>query len=116
MLTQFRRLDTVCGERMAQLVTAEHWRILRLDDTIFTILREPVQRVVSHVNYIVGRILSIDQPVKPDTKQWRGVVGIEDKDERAITISSKSLVTSIREEPPSTCRCLPASTRPPVNL
>ena len=54
------------------------WELIRFRDEIFTVLRDPISRVISQVNYVLTRIFSDEVPVAPDTRGWRDEFGIDD--------------------------------------
>jgi Sulfotransferase family len=54
------------------------WDLIRFQDEIFTILRDPIARVISQINYVLTRIFSDEIPVTPDTRGWRDEFGIRD--------------------------------------
>jgi hypothetical protein len=54
------------------------WELIRFRDEIFTVLRDPVSRVISQVNYVLTRIFSDEVPVAPDTRGWRDEFAIDD--------------------------------------
>jgi hypothetical protein len=51
---------------------------VRADDTVFTVVREPTDRIISQINYVITRIFSEQVPVQPDTAGWRRLFGVED--------------------------------------
>ena len=60
------------------LALYEGWGVLRHEDRIVTILREPVSQAISQINYIVGRILSSDPNMAEDTRNWRQMLQVDD--------------------------------------
>ena len=70
--------DTIFVTGHNHLALYENWNVLRLDDRIFTVLREPVLQVISQVNYVLTRIFSANNPPDPDTRGWRKLFGVED--------------------------------------
>ena len=53
------------------------WRVIRFRDSIFTVAREPVEMMVSQINYVLTRIFAEEIPPKPDTLAWRTTLGVE---------------------------------------
>ncbi len=53
--------------------------LVRPTDTIFTVIRDPVEIILSNVNYIITRILQDQAADKtaPDTQGWRRQLGID---------------------------------------
>jgi hypothetical protein len=52
--------------------------LIRFRDEIFTVIRDPISRVISQINYVLTRIFSDEVPIAPDTRGWRDEFGIED--------------------------------------
>lgn len=50
--------------------------LIRPGDQVFTVLRDPLDMVVSVVNYVLTRLAADPEGKSPDTKQWRGWLGI----------------------------------------
>ena len=44
---------------------------IRYRDAVFTVVREPLEQVISQINYTLSRIFSDESPVPPDTAGWR---------------------------------------------
>ena len=63
-------------ERLAGVIDRA---MLRPTDTIITVIRDPVEIILSNINYIITRILQDQESGKdaPDTKGWRDVLGID---------------------------------------
>jgi hypothetical protein len=51
-------------------------QLCRPGDYVFTVVRNPVEIVVSHVNYMVTRFLRDPGFVDPDTSEWSGLLGL----------------------------------------
>jgi hypothetical protein len=71
--------DTILLHGHERLATAVDGKIVRPTDTIITVIRDPVEIVLSNINYIITRILQDQESGKdaPDTKEWRIVLGID---------------------------------------
>ncbi len=50
--------------------------LIRGQDDCFTIVRDPVEMVLSHVNYILKRIRAADSLTAPDARQWTSELGL----------------------------------------
>jgi hypothetical protein len=61
-----------------ELKTYIKWGVARPQDHVFTIIRDPIQLIVSQVNYVLTRIASDAQPPAPDTVGWRRVFEVSD--------------------------------------
>jgi hypothetical protein len=44
---------------------------IRCQDHVFTVIRDPLEQILSQVNYTLTRIFSDEAPVPPDTAGWR---------------------------------------------
>lgn len=44
---------------------------IRYRDAVFTVVREPLEQLISQINYTLSRIFSDENPVPPDTAGWR---------------------------------------------
>jgi hypothetical protein len=53
---------------------------IRYQDQVFTVVREPLQQILSQINYTLTRIFSDESPVAPDTAGWRREFNIENPD------------------------------------
>lgn len=51
---------------------------VRATDKVFTVVREPMERIISQINYVITRIFSDEAPVPPDTAGWRRLFGVDD--------------------------------------
>jgi hypothetical protein len=51
-------------------------QLCRPSDCVFTVVRDPREIVVSHVNYMLTRFLSDPGFVYPDTSEWSGLLGL----------------------------------------
>jgi hypothetical protein len=72
--------DTVFVSGHTHLQTYQTWtgNGIRFQDHVFTVVREPVDRILSQVNYVLTRIFSNEIPVQTDTVGWRKVFNVED--------------------------------------
>ena len=61
--------DTVFISGHTHLATYQSWagNGIRLQDHVFTVVREPMDRIISQVNYVLTRIFSDRIPIQPDT-------------------------------------------------
>ena len=69
--------------------------LLRTSDRIFTVVREPTGRVISGINYVLGRLLLDRDAASPDTQHWRdwlGVRGVEPNPSRAALLDLGSRI------------------------
>jgi hypothetical protein len=71
--------DTILLHGHIRIVAAINAGIVRPTDKIITVIRDPVEIILSNVNYIITRILQ-DQEAgteAPDTQGWRRALGIQ---------------------------------------
>jgi len=71
--------DTVLLHGHIRIVAAVNGDMVRPTDKIITVIRDPVEIILSNVNYIITRILQ-DQEAgmeAPDTQGWRRELGID---------------------------------------
>jgi hypothetical protein len=70
--------------------------LLRFGDEAFTIVREPVQLILSQVNYILTRLLNDPALRAVDTRAWAKVIGIdkitEDPSQEFVTELSRKIL------------------------
>jgi hypothetical protein len=55
---------------------------IRYQDHVFTVIREPLEQIVSQINYTLTRIFSDETPIAPDTAGWRREFGVPDDSPR----------------------------------
>ena len=55
----------------------EDWGAIRQDDQVFTVLRDPQELIVSQVNYVLTRMVSVENPIPADTAGWRAEFGYQ---------------------------------------
>jgi hypothetical protein len=72
--------DTVYVHGHTHLSTYARWGAIRLDDQVISVVRNPVDLVISQINYVLTRIFSDESPVGPDTAGWRSEFGISEED------------------------------------
>jgi hypothetical protein len=72
--------DTVFVSGHTHLGIYQSWASngIRSEDTVFTVVREPLDRIISQINYVLTRIFSTQKPAQPDTVGWRKLFGVED--------------------------------------
>jgi hypothetical protein len=72
--------DTVFISGHTHLTTYQNWtgNGIRLEDDVFTVVREPMSRILSQVNYVIGRIFAEQTPQQPDTLGWRKEFNVTD--------------------------------------
>jgi hypothetical protein len=72
--------DIVFVSGHTHLGTYQSWagNGIRCGDEVFTVVREPIDRIISQVNYVLTRIFSERTPVQPDTAGWRKEFKVED--------------------------------------
>ena len=97
------------------LLTYSESNVLRLEDEIFTIIREPASRVLSQVNYVLTRIFSDEVPIAPDTQGWRQRFEVDDLDisestEEVLKLARRCLYDDGVVEPNVICRYLGSGT------
>jgi hypothetical protein len=56
------------------------WRVMRFQDSVFAVLRNPLDMIISQVNYVMMRIFDTTVPLRPDTVGWRELFGVIDED------------------------------------
>jgi len=62
------------------LKTYLDWGTLRYQDEVFTTLRNPIEQVISQINYVLTRIFSDEILIQHDTSGWRREFSIKDVD------------------------------------
>jgi hypothetical protein len=67
---------TILVHGATSLRALESWHASRFEDDLFTILRDPVERAMAHVNTILDRLFSADAPASPQTRHWREVLDV----------------------------------------
>jgi hypothetical protein len=72
---------------------------IRFRDSVFTIVREPLEQIVSQINYTLGRIFSNEDPIPPDTAGWRKLFAVEDPDPGMSRPNLLRLAKRILHEP-----------------
>ena len=72
--------DTVFISGHTHLITYQNWtgNGIRCCDDVFTVVREPMARILSQVNYVITRIFSDQTPPQPDTLGWRREFNVTD--------------------------------------
>jgi hypothetical protein len=68
--------QTVYVHGATPLRALESWQAPRFEDEIFTILRDPVERAVAHVNTILERLFSADAAASPEILHWRRILDV----------------------------------------
>jgi hypothetical protein len=56
------------------------WRVMRFQDSVFAVLRDPREMIISQINYVMTRMFNMAIPPRPDTVAWRELFGIVDPD------------------------------------
>jgi hypothetical protein len=71
--------DTILLHGHIRIVAAVDGGMIRPTDRIITVIRDPVEIILSNANYIITRILQDQEAGKeaPDTKNWRRVLGVD---------------------------------------
>jgi hypothetical protein len=71
--------DTILLHGHIRIAACISNQIARLTDKIVTVIRDPMEIILSNVNYIITRILQDQESGTdgPDTKRWRGRLGID---------------------------------------
>ncbi len=72
--------DTIFISGHNSLGTYQLWNGngIRHGDQVFAVIRNPLDQLLSQVNYVLTRIFSREEPVSIDTKGWRTEFGIND--------------------------------------
>jgi hypothetical protein len=94
--------------------------LIRHHDDCFTIIRDPDEIVLSHVNYVVTRIFADDAVTAPDVQQWLSMLNLKEPPVRPSAQQARDLARSLlwHEEmtrPNTMCRQLgtsPANAEP----
>jgi hypothetical protein len=70
--------DTIFVSGHTHLGDYQRWtgNGIRCQDRVFTVVREPLDQIVSQINYTLTRIFSDEVPVPPDTAGWRHEFGV----------------------------------------
>lgn len=95
----------VCGH-----ITLSHYQkmeIVRYDDSVFAVLREPQRLVLSTINYVIGRMMSKAPKLTPDIVGWRKQFGDTDDLPR---LASRILRDTSATVPNLMCRYLGGTT------
>jgi hypothetical protein len=73
--------------------------LIRPNDQIFTVLRDPVDVIISMMNYVLTRFR--DDPVgdTPDTRQWRANMGLRTLPSASDAAGWRDLASRILREP-----------------
>jgi hypothetical protein len=71
------------------------WKARRFSDEIFTIIRDPVEQIISQINYVLTRIFSNEFPVQADTSGWRNEFEIKNLDDYTTVAAQHELATQI---------------------
>ena len=76
--------DTIFISGHTHLGTYQRWceNGIRFQDRVFTVVREPLQQILSQLNYTLTRIFSDETPAPPDTAGWRREFHVENPDMR----------------------------------
>ncbi len=71
--------DTIFISGHTHLGTFQRWceNGIRFQDRVFTVIREPLQQILSQLNYTLTRIFSDETPTPPDTAGWRSEFQVE---------------------------------------
>jgi hypothetical protein len=102
--------DTILLHGHIRIAAAINGGMVRPTDRIITVIRDPVEIILSNVNYVITRILQ-DQEIgkeAPDTQGWRRTLGIdrlpaEISDEVAVGLFNKMLHNPAIAVPNSIC-------------
>jgi hypothetical protein len=76
--------DTIFISGHTHLGTFQSWagNGIRCGDDVFTVVREPIDRIVSQVNYVLTRIFSDEAKIQPDTAGWRNLFQVKELEMR----------------------------------
>ena len=71
--------DTIFVSGHTHLGTYQRWceNGIRFQDRVFTVVREPLQQILSQLNYTLTRIFSDEAPAPSDTAGWRREFHVE---------------------------------------
>lgn len=80
IVLEMHTADTVFISGHTHLGTYQSWAGdgIRAADRVFTVIREPLDQILSQVNYVLTRIFSDETPVQPDTAGWRNLFHLND--------------------------------------
>lgn len=84
------------------------WVGIRPDDRIFTVLRDPMDQMISQANYVVGRIRQDPNGHDPDAAEYLRLLGLTKLPEGMIPedfkdLTVKALLNPLIAEPNRTC-------------
>lgn len=71
--------DTLLLHGHVRIADCVEWKLARPTDQIITVIRDPVEIVLSNINYIITRILQDQEAGQhaPDTQGWLRQLGVE---------------------------------------
>ena len=115
LVLEIKASDSIYIHGHNTLLTYSEWSVLRFEDEIFTIVREPISRVLSQVNYVLTRIFSDEVPIAPDTQGWRQRFNVDDlaishSAEQVLKLARRCLYDEEVVEPNVICRYLGSGT------
>lgn len=89
--------DTIFISGHTHLGTFQRWdgNGIRFHDDVFTVVREPLAQLISQINYVLTRIFSDEDPVRPDTAGWRREFGVTDVGKSQRPTEVKALASRI---------------------
>jgi hypothetical protein len=76
--------DTIFISGHTHLGTYQDWtgNGIRCQDHVFTVIREPMEQILSQINYTLTRIFSDENPIPPDTAGWCREFAVEHSQSR----------------------------------
>lgn len=105
--------DTIFISGHTELAKYQFWggNGIRYQDAVFTVVREPLEQIISQVNYVIGRMFSDQQPIRPDTAGWRREFGVtpanmEEMSEKVLPLARRILRNQGVVVPNVICRYL----------
>lgn len=71
--------DTIFISGHTFLGTYQSWNGngIRYNDNVFTVVRKPLDQILSQVNYVLTRIFSNEEPISADTAGWRSEFAVD---------------------------------------
>jgi hypothetical protein len=87
--------DTLFLHGNIALRTYEAWGGLRFGDRIFTVLRNPIERVIAQINDILARVYAAGDSPTPDTVTWRAALGLAPNPPAPSVLEAKDLAQRI---------------------
>jgi hypothetical protein len=93
--------DTIFISGHTFLGTYQSWNGngIRYGDEVFTVVRAPMDQLLSQVNHVLTRIFTRGEPVGADTAGWRSLFGVENLEMRESRQEVVRLASRILRDP-----------------